>query len=64
MIFHISMLDKYHGNGNYIIHWDSMLLGKNLSYEDELLAILDWNIYKLITKEIKFVKVQCKNHPI
>ena len=25
-VFHVSMLKKYHGDGNYIIHWDSALL--------------------------------------
>ena len=22
LVFHVSMLKKYHGDGNYIIHWD------------------------------------------
>ena len=25
-VFHVSMLKKYHGDGNYNIHWDSALL--------------------------------------
>ena len=25
-VFHLSMLKKYHGDGNYIIRWDSVLL--------------------------------------
>ena len=32
-VFHVSMLKKYPGDGNYIIHWDSVLLDENLSYE-------------------------------
>ena len=38
-VFHVSMLKKYHGYGNYIIRWDSVLLDENLSYEEELVAI-------------------------
>ena len=25
-VFHVSMLKRYHGDGNYIIRWDSVLL--------------------------------------
>lgn len=35
-IFHVSIVKKYHGDGNYIIRWDSVLLDENLSYEEEL----------------------------
>ncbi|WMV08861.1 hypothetical protein MTR67_002246 [Solanum verrucosum] len=57
-IFHVSMLKKYHGGGNHIIKWDSVLLDKDLQYREEPVAILDRDIRKLRTKEIKFVKVQ------
>ncbi|XP_059289523.1 uncharacterized protein LOC132043059 [Lycium ferocissimum] len=39
-VFHVSMLKKYHSNGTYIVRWDSVLLDENLTYEDELIAIL------------------------
>ena len=38
-VFHVSMSKTYHGDGNYIIRWDSMLLDENLSYEEEPFAI-------------------------
>ena len=38
-VFHVSMLKRYHGDGNYIIRWDSVLLDENLSYEKEPVAI-------------------------
>ncbi|KAF3679841.1 hypothetical protein FXO37_03642 [Capsicum annuum] len=73
-VFHVSMLKKFHGDGNYIIHWDSVLLDENLSYEDlldknlsyeeEPITILDRDVRKLRTKKIASVKVQWKNHPI
>ncbi|KAH0695903.1 hypothetical protein KY289_013385 [Solanum tuberosum] len=43
-MFHVSMLKKYHGDGDYIIKWDSVLLDKDLQYEEEPVAILDPNV--------------------
>ena len=44
-VFHVSILKKYHRDGNYIIHWNSALLDENLSYEEEPIAILDIHIF-------------------
>ncbi|KAH0773625.1 hypothetical protein KY290_010762 [Solanum tuberosum] len=48
----------YHGDGDYITKWDSVLLDKDLQYEEEPIVILDRDIQKLRTKQIKSVKVQ------
>ena len=56
-VFNVSMLKKYHGNGNYIIYWDSILLDDNLSYEEEPIAILDREVRMLRSKEIASIKV-------
>ena len=63
-VFHVSMLKKYHGDGNYIIRWDSVLLDENLSYEEEPVAILDREVRKLRSKEIVSIKVQWKDRPV
>ena len=63
-VFHVSMLKKYHGDGNYIIHRDSVLLDENLSFEEEPIAILDKEVRKLRSKEIASIKVQWKNRPV
>ncbi|KAK4710034.1 hypothetical protein R3W88_004547 [Solanum pinnatisectum] len=63
-IFHMSMLKTYHGNENYIIKWDSIVLDKDLQYEEEPIAILDRDVRKLRTKEIKSVKIQWKHRPV
>ena len=63
-VFHVSMLKRYHGDGNYIIRWDSVLLDENLSYEEEPVAILDREIRKLRSREIASIKVQWKNRPV
>ena len=60
----MSMLKRYHGDGNYIIRWDSVLLDDNLSYEEEPVAILDREVRKLRSREIAFIKVQWKNRPV
>ena len=63
-VFHVSMLKRYHGDGNYIIRWDSVLLDENLSYEEESVAILDREVRKLRSREIASVKVQLKNRSV
>ena len=60
-VFHVSMLKKYHGDGNYIIRWDSVLHDENLSYEEEPVAILGREVRKLRSREIASIKVQWKN---
>ena len=62
--FHVSMLKRYHGDGNYIIRWDSVLLDEKLSYEEEPVAILDREVRKLRSREIASIKVQWKNGPV
>ena len=56
-VFHVSMLKRYHGDGNYIIRWDSVLLDENLSYKEEPVAILDREVRKLRSKENASIKV-------
>ena len=63
-VFHVSLLKRYHGDGNYIIRWDSVLLDENLSYEEEPVAILDREVRKLRSREIASIKVQWKNRPV
>ncbi|WMV49779.1 hypothetical protein MTR67_043164, partial [Solanum verrucosum] len=60
-VFHVSMLKRYHGDGDYIIKWVSIVLDKDLQYEEESVIILDHDVRKLRTKEIRFVKVQWKH---
>ena len=63
-IFHVSMLKNHHGDGNYIIHWDSILLDEILSYEEDHVVILDREVRKLRSKEIASIKVQWKNRSV
>ncbi|XP_059306381.1 uncharacterized protein LOC132057794 [Lycium ferocissimum] len=63
-VFHISMLKKYHLDSSHVIQWDSVLLDQNLTFEEESVAILDRQIWKLRSKEIAYVNVQWKHRPI
>ena len=63
-VFHVSMLKRYHGDGNYIIRWNSVLLDENFSYEEEPIVILEREIRKLRSREIASIKVQWKNRPV
>ena len=56
-VFHVSTLKRYHGDGNYIIRWDSVLLDQNFSYEEEPVAILDREVRNLRSREIASIKV-------
>lgn len=40
-VFHVSMLKKYHGDGDYIIKWDSVILDKDFAYVEEPIVIFD-----------------------
>lgn len=43
---------------------DSVLLYKDLTYQEEPITILDQNAWKLRMKEICSIKVQWKNHSV
>ncbi|WMV14472.1 hypothetical protein MTR67_007857 [Solanum verrucosum] len=49
LVFHMSMLKRYHGDGDYIIKWDSVMLDKDLQYEEKSIVILDRDMRKLRT---------------
>lgn len=61
-MFNVSMLKRYHGDGDYIIKWDLILLDKDLAYEEEPMAIPNRVVQKLRMKEIHLVKVKWKHH--
>ncbi|XP_070040926.1 uncharacterized protein [Nicotiana tomentosiformis] len=63
-VFHISMLRKYHGNPAHVLDFSSVKLDKDLSYVEELVAILDRHVRKLMSKNIASVKVQWRGQLI
>ncbi|WMV29221.1 hypothetical protein MTR67_022606 [Solanum verrucosum] len=63
-VFHVLILEMYHGNVDYMIKWNSIVLNKELYYEEERIVILDRDVLKLRKKEIKLVKVLWRHCPI
>ncbi|WMV09993.1 hypothetical protein MTR67_003378 [Solanum verrucosum] len=56
------VVDRLAMSANFIS--DSIVLDKDLQYEEEPIAVFYRDVHKLRTKEIKFVKVQWKHRPI
>ncbi|XP_070041224.1 uncharacterized protein [Nicotiana tomentosiformis] len=56
LVFHVSMLRKYHGNLSQ--------LDEDMSYVVELVAILDQQVQKLRLKNIALMKVHWRGHPV
>ncbi|XP_070045285.1 uncharacterized protein [Nicotiana tomentosiformis] len=63
-IFHVFMLRKYHGDPSHVLDFSSVQLDKNLTYVDELVAILDKHLRKLRSKNIASVKIQWRGQPV
>ncbi|XP_069147008.1 uncharacterized protein [Solanum lycopersicum] len=63
-VFHVSMLQKYIPDESHVISLDSLELGPDLTYEEDPIAILDWQIRKLRTKELVSVKLQLKHRSV
>ncbi|XP_070056705.1 uncharacterized protein [Nicotiana tomentosiformis] len=58
LVFHVSMLRKYHDDPSHVSDFSSVQLDKDLSYVEEPVAILDKQVRKLKSKNIASVKVQ------
>ncbi|XP_070003371.1 uncharacterized protein [Nicotiana sylvestris] len=58
LVFHVSMLRKYHGDPSHVLDFISVQLDKDLSYVKEPVAILDRQVRKLRSKNIASAKVQ------
>ncbi|XP_042012110.1 uncharacterized protein LOC121760519 [Salvia splendens] len=61
-IFHVSQLRKYVFDPKHVVHQEEMVLGPDLSYEENPEAILDRKVKELKNKAIVTVKVLWKHH--
>ena len=57
LVFHISMLKKWLGDSSLIVPTKNVGIKDILSYEEVSVHILDWQVWKLRTKEVISVKV-------
>ncbi|XP_070014236.1 uncharacterized protein [Nicotiana sylvestris] len=62
-VFHISMLRKYYGNPSYVLNFSSVQLDKDLTYEEEPMAIIALQVQKLRFKSYPSVRVQWRGQP-
>ena len=61
-VFHVSNLKNCIGDTESILPIEGLGTKDNLSYEEDLVKILDRQVKKLRNKEVASVKVLCKNH--
>ncbi|XP_070054806.1 uncharacterized protein [Nicotiana tomentosiformis] len=63
-VFHVSMLWKYVGDPFHVLDFITVQLDGDLTYDVEPVAILDWQVQKLRSKNIASEKVQWRGHPV
>ncbi|XP_070041016.1 uncharacterized protein [Nicotiana tomentosiformis] len=56
-VLYVSMLRKYYEDPSHVLDFSSVKLDKDLTYDEEPVAILDWQVRKLRLKDIASVKV-------
>ncbi|XP_059289201.1 uncharacterized protein LOC132042691, partial [Lycium ferocissimum] len=61
-VFHISMLRLYKPDPSHVLHHEDIEIDEALSYEEELVWILDHQVRRLRTKDVASVKVLWRNH--
>ncbi|XP_017973047.1 PREDICTED: uncharacterized protein LOC108661361 [Theobroma cacao] len=62
LVFHVSMLRKYNSDPSYVIQYKTIQLKDDLTYEKQLVAILDQQVKKLRSKDVASMKVLWRNH--
>ncbi|WMV50297.1 hypothetical protein MTR67_043682 [Solanum verrucosum] len=60
-VFHVPLLNECVGDPTFVVPLEGLGVKENLSYEEILVEILDWQVKKLRKKEITFVKLLWKN---
>ena len=63
-VFHVSMLQHYVSDPSYVIPPQPLEINPDLTYEEELVTILDWKDKVLRNKTIRMVKVMWRNHSV
>ncbi|XP_070029716.1 uncharacterized protein [Nicotiana sylvestris] len=63
IVFHVSMLRKYHGDPSHVLDFSTVRLDNDLYYEDEPVAILDRQVRQLRSKSFPYVRVQWRGQP-
>ena len=63
IVFHILMLRKYISDPSHVLQPQSIEVNEDLSYEEEPITIIDYQVRQLRSKHIPMVKVlwRCNN---
>ncbi|XP_070015168.1 uncharacterized protein [Nicotiana sylvestris] len=64
LVFHVSMLWKYHGDPSHVLDFSFVQLDKDLTYEEEPMAILARQVRQLKSKSYPSVRVQLRGQPV
>ncbi|XP_071933785.1 uncharacterized protein [Coffea arabica] len=64
VVFHVSMLKKYHPDPSHILQPESIEIDETLTYEEKSVKHQDRKVKELRNKRIPFVKVLWRNHGI
>ncbi|KAA3460521.1 DNA/RNA polymerases superfamily protein [Gossypium australe] len=61
-VFHVSMLRRYHSDPSHVVLVEEIEVRSDLSFEEELVEILDCDVKVLRRKTVPLVKVLWRNH--
>lgn len=61
-VFHVSMLRKYMRNPSHVLEFEPPQIREDLSYDEQLVQILDRKEQVLRSKVILYVKILWRNH--
>ncbi|XP_070005901.1 uncharacterized protein [Nicotiana sylvestris] len=64
LVFHFSMLRMYIGDSSHVLDFSTVQLDGDLTYDVELVAILERQVRKLRSKDIASIKVQWRGQPV
>ncbi|XP_017976434.1 PREDICTED: uncharacterized protein LOC108661947 [Theobroma cacao] len=64
LVFHVSMLRKYVRDPSHVIQHDTILLEDRLKYQEQPVAIVDYQVKRLRSKDIALMKVVWQNNSI
>ncbi|XP_070015600.1 uncharacterized protein [Nicotiana sylvestris] len=62
-VFHVFILRKYHDNPSHVLDFGTVQLDKDLSYEEEPVAILDLQVRHLRSKSFPSILIQWRVQP-
>ena len=63
-VFHISMLRKYISDPSHVLQPQSVELNEDLTFEEEPVAIVDYQVHQLRSKVIPMVKVIWRSNSV